>query len=163
MNIFRALFGGRKNQAEDNEKEDKSFDVLKADGEHAFKTQQFNHAAICLTQALGLNPGDWECRDILSQVYVAMGDMPHAYEQLQKMVEANPKNVDIMLRLADVAGIMDNYTAMADACEKALLIDDGNVQTYTLYAKACRGLGDDTNADAMLTKASLLKGENPYI
>ena len=102
---------------------------------------------------------DLECRDYLSQAYIALGDLSQAYEQLQLIADARPDNVAVLLRLADVAYMMENYTAMADVAEKALLVDDNNVQIYYYYAKACRGLGDLTNAIAMLTKALKLKDD----
>ena len=78
-----------------------------------------------------------------------------AYEQLQKLAEAQPDNPKIYVRMADVAYRMDDYGAMADACERALLIDKASPTVHYLYARACIGQGDNVNAVAMLTKAIL--------
>lgn len=152
MNIFKALFGGRSSQAEEK-KEEKNFEVLKYDGVRALKMQQFGYAVQCFLHALELNSTDLECRDYLSQAYIAMGDMEKAYEQLQSISTACPDNVAVLTRLADVAYMMEDYAAMADACAKAIEVDEADPQALYLYAKAYRGLGDVPNAVAMLTKA----------
>lgn len=153
MNFFKKLFGGRKTVVEEKHDEEKNFDVLKYDGVRALKQQQFDYAVKCFSHALELNADDLECRDYLSQAYISLGDLTHAYEQLQKILESRPDNVAVLLRMAEVAYMMENYTAMSESCEKALLLDKDNVHTYFLYAKACQGHGDSTNAVAMLTKA----------
>jgi tetratricopeptide (TPR) repeat protein len=61
--------------------------------------------------------------------------------------------------MANVCYMMENYTAMGEACEKAILIDPNNTEATFLYARACIGHGDTTNAVAMLTKAISLKDD----
>ena len=100
-----------------------------------------------------------ECHDCLADAYIAIGDLRHAYEHLLQIAEACPDNVAVLMRIANVACQMRNYTAMTDACEKALLTDNGNAQVYYLYAKACRAQGDITNAVAMATKAVMLRSD----
>ena len=82
-----------------------------------------------------------------------------AFEQLQKLAEVQPDNQKIFVQMAHVAFMMEDYGAMADSCERALLIDKDNAEVSYLYAKACIGQGDDVNAVAMLTKAILLKDD----
>ena len=82
-----------------------------------------------------------------------MGDLQKAYEQLQILSEAQTDNVAVLLRMADVAYMMEDYIAMTDVCDKALQLDAENVETYFFYARACRGLGDATRAVSMLTEA----------
>ena len=55
--------------------------------------------------------------------------------------------------------MMENYSKMAEVCEKALLLDDKNVMAYYLYAKAYHGQGDLNNATSMLTKAIELRAD----
>ncbi|MGF0097567.1 tetratricopeptide repeat protein, partial [Prevotella sp. SGI.027] len=69
---------------------------------------------------------------------------------------AEPDNLQIYLRMADVAYMMEDYVAMGNACEKAMLVDSENAQVLYRYAKACIGRDDLTNAIAMLTKAIML-------
>lgn len=158
MNIFKALFGGKEETREERKKEEqaRNFDVLKYDGVKALKMRQPAYAVQCFTHALDLKD-DLECRDYLSQALIQNNELLKAYEQLQKLSEAQPDNPRILMRMAEVAYMMEDYNVMADACEKALMIDNENPLTYFFYARACRGQGDDNNAVAMLTKAISLK------
>jgi len=79
--------------------------------------------------------------------------MQQAYAQLQKISEAQTDNIAVLLRMADVAYMMEDYIAMTDVCDKALQLDAENVETYFFYARACRGLGDAPRAVSMLTEA----------
>ena len=154
MNFFKALFGNKSENSEEKKKADKEkdFDILKYDGVKALKTNQFQQAILCLNHALGIQE-DLECRDYLSQALLQNGETLAAYEQLKKLHEAQPDNEDILLRMAQVAFIMENYGAMMSACEKILLIDKENPAVYYLYGRACAGQEDTTNALAMFTKA----------
>lgn len=124
-----------------------------------FVCRQFEYAAKCFVHAIELNADDLECRDYLSQAYISLGDLEHAYEQLQKISEKQSDNIAVLLRMAEVAYMMENYSTMADVCEKALLLDDKNVMAYYLYAKAYHGQGDLNNATSMLTKAIELRAD----
>ena len=156
MNILKALFGGKSEDPEEKKQgeEAKNFDILKFDGVKALHLGQAEHAINCFTNALTYKE-DLETRDYLSQAFLMQNEPLKAYEQLQKLAEAQPDNPKIYMRMADVAYRMDNYGAMADACEKALLTDKTSPTVHYLYARACIGLGDNVNAVAMLTKAIL--------
>ena len=153
MNIFKKLFGGQKTTEEVKQEKEKDFDMVKYDGVRALRMHQFDLAAKFLEHALQLNAEDLECRDYLSQAYISMGDLQKAYEQLQILSEAQTDNVAVLQRMADVAYMMENYTAMSEVCEKALRLDEKNILTYFLYAKACRGQGEYERAVAMLNQA----------
>ena len=157
MNIFKKLFGGQKTTEEVKQEKEKDFDMVKYDGVRALRMHQFDLAAKSLEHALQLNAEDLECRDYLSQAYISMGDLQKAYEQLQILSEAQTDNVAVLLRMADVAYMMENYTAMSEVCDKALHLDTSNLQTYLYYAKACRGLGDPIRAVAVLSLAIKLR------
>lgn len=154
MNLFKALFGSKEEKPEEKQKaeETKNFDVLKYDGVRALHSNQTEYAIRCFTHALQMQD-DLEINDYLSQAYIRMGELPQAYEQLQKMAEAQPDNQQIFIRMAHVAYMMEDYQAMTGACEKALLADDSNAEVMYLYARACAGQDDTANAVAMLTKA----------
>ena len=157
MNIFKKLFGGQKTTEEVKQEKEKDFDMVKYDGVRALRMHQFDLAAKSLEHALQLNAEDLECRDYLSQAYISMGDLQKAYEQLQILSEAQTDNVAVLLRMADVAYMMENYTAMLEVCDKALHLDTSNLQTYLYYAKACRGLGEPIRAVAVLSLAIKLR------
>ena len=161
MNFFKALFGGKIEDTEKTKKEEelKNFDLIKYDGVKALKTGQNEYAIKCFKKAIEIKNTDLEVRDYLAQAYVAANEPLKAFEQLQKLAEAQPDNQKIFVQMAHVAFMMEDYGAMADSCERALLIDKDNAEVSYLYAKACIGQGDDVNAVAMLTKAILLKDD----
>ena len=147
MNIFKALFGSKSKPAEEVKKDvTRDFNVLKYDGVRALRERQFDYAIQCLLRAIDMNGADLECRDYLSQAFIATDNLSQAYEQLQKMAEECPDNIAVLLRMADV-------------CEKAMMLDGDNVQVYFYYAKACCGHGDLTNAVVMLSKALMLNAD----
>lgn len=158
MNFFKALFGGKEETSEEKKREEqaRNFDVLKYDGVKALRMNQWQQAIKCFTHALEIRE-DLECRDYLSQALIQNNELLPAFEQLQKLAEEQPDNEEVFLRMAHVAYMMEDYGAMAQACEKALLIDKDDPQALYLYARACQGQGDQMNAVAMLTKAITLK------
>ena len=161
MGFLKSFFGGKTESPEEKKKEEESkeFDVLKYDGVRTLRSGQYVYAVQCFQHALELQE-DLEVRDYLSQALIHNNEILPAYEQLQKLNEAQPENVDILIRMADVCYMMEDYTVMADACEKAMLIDKDNPQVLFFYARACIGQGDCVNAVAMLTKAISLKKNN---
>ena len=161
MNFFKALFGGKIEDTEKTKKEEelKNFDLIKYDGVKALKTGQNEYAIKCFKKAIEIKNTDLEVRDYLARAYVAANEPLKAFDQLQKLAEVQPDNQKIFVQMAHVAFMMEDYGAMADSCERALLIDKDNAEVSYLYAKACIGQGDDVNAVAMLTKAILLKDD----
>lgn len=160
MNFFQKLFGGKTETPEEKKRDDeaRNFDVLKYDGVRALKSGQTVYAIKCFTHALALRD-DLETHDYLSQAYIHTGELPQAYEELRKLSEAQPDNQQILIRMANVAYMMEDYGAMASACERALLIDKDKPEVSYLYAQASRGQGDDVNAIAMATRAITLNGQ----
>lgn len=161
MNIFKKIFGvsqeNKTQTPEDKAAEDsRNFDILKYDGVKAMKAGRNDYALECFTRALDIKD-DLEINDYMSQAYMAMGDLQNAYRQLEKLAEAHPDNINIFLRMAHVAYMMEDYVVMGANCEKALLIDKDSVEALYLYAQSCDGTGDTSNAVAMLTKAISLK------
>lgn len=146
----------RKSLKKRKKRRGKNFDVLKYDGVRALRAGQAEYAIRCFTHALQMQD-DLEIHDYMSQAYIRTGELTKAYEQLQKLAEAQPDNQQIFIRMANVAYMMEDYGAMAGACEKAMLIDDKTPEVMYLYARACIGQDDVTNAVAMLTKAISLK------
>lgn len=154
MNFLKALFGGKDENPEEKRQaeEAKNFEILKYDGVKALKIRQWQQAIRCLNHALSIRE-DLECRDYLSQALIQDNQLTAAYEELQKLHEAEPDNQEILQRMANVAFVMEDYGAMASSCEKALLISKDNPEIYYLYGRACMGQEDLTNAIAMFTKA----------
>ena len=160
MGLFKALFGGKQADTEEKKKNDEArdFDMYKFDGVKASKMGQFEYAVKCFKAALNIKD-DLEVRDYLAHALIHNNELLPAYEQLQKLHEAQPENVEILVQMANVTYMMEDYVAMGHACEKALLIDNGDARVHCLYAKACLGQNDLINAIAMLTKAIVLRAD----
>ena len=157
MNFLKALFGGKQESPEEKRQneEARQFDTLKYDGVRALKSGEFDYAAKCFRHALSLKD-DLESRDYLSQALIAAGNLLEAYDELRILSEAQPHNQAILLRMANVAFMMEDYGALSSACEKAMLIDDTNPEVMYLYGRGCMGQDDDVNAVAMFTRAITL-------
>lgn len=157
MGFFKRLFGvstenNEKSEEDKKIQEAKNFDILKYDGVKAMRMQRTDYAVECFLHALNLKD-DLEIRDYLSQCYISQGELALAYRHLEKIAEAQSDNIAVLLRMANVAFMMEDYVVMGQVCEKALLIDKDSSDALYLYAKACRGTDDSANAIAMLTKA----------
>ena len=157
MNIFKALFGGKVETAEEKKASDaeRSFDMFKYDGVKALKMGQTEFAVQCFEKALDLKD-DLEVHDYLSQAFINSDRLPAAMEQLRILADAEPNNAAICIRMARVAYMTEDYDAMHDACEKAIAIDDSNPLAYYLSAQAYCGKRDMINGIAMLTKSIML-------
>lgn len=154
MNFFQKLFGSKaENPEEEREKEkEKNFDVLKYDGVRALHSGQFDYAIKCFKSALEIND-DLEIHDYLSRALIYNNELLPAYKELEILYKAEPDNQDILIRMANVAFMTEDYDTMAADCEKAMKISDDNPLVYYFYARAKRGQGDYVNALAMVTKA----------
>lgn len=171
MGFFKRLFGGKEETpAEKENKTEKDFDVLKYDGVRALRQGQLAYAIECFNAALQLkgfgtetdetekeeSQEILEVRDYLSQALIHNGELLPAYEQLRKLSETQPENKQIFVRMAEVAYMMEDYGAMANACEKGMLVDRDDAHLLYLYSEACLGQGDMINTIAMLTRSIML-------
>ncbi|GAB6982220.1 hypothetical protein [Prevotella dentasini] len=160
MNFFQKLFGGKEETAAEAEphSETHDFEVLKYDGIRAMKMGQAEYAVKCFLHALQIQD-DLEVHDGLATAYLHTEELAKCYDELLVLAKAQPDNQKIFIRMANVAYMMDDYNAMTEACEKALLIDGDVPEVSYLYALACRGQADEVNAVAMATRAIRLNGE----
>lgn len=162
MNFLKKLFGTTPETPAEETKEQlaRHFDVLKFDGVAALRQHAFDYAIKCFNHALELQD-DAETRDYLAQALIMSDDLPAAFAQLEKLSEIEPGNLKILLRMADVAYMMEDYDAMTDVCERANALDSEDVMVNYLYAKARIGKDDFGNAIALLSKAVALSAEEP--
>ena len=177
MGFFKRIFDGKQKATpeEIDNKENKEFQVLKFDGVRALRQGQVAYSIQCLQNALQVKGVSLsadseseaketleilEVRDYLSQALIHHGELRPAYEQLQKLAEAQPDNKLIFVRMAQVAYMMEDYVAMSNVCEKGMIIDKDDAHLLYLYAEACLGNGDLINTIAMLTKSILLSEED---
>ena len=157
MGFFKTLFGGKEESPEEKKarEEAHSFDVLQTDGVRALHTGRFDYAVKCFSKALEIQD-NLETHDYLSQAFIQNDQLQEGFDQLALLAKAQPDNINILASMAKVAYLMENYTLMADCCEKAMLIDKDNAEIMFLYARAARGQHDTVNALAMYTKTLML-------
>lgn len=157
MGFLKSLFLGKDESPEEKKKRDdeRDFDVLKTDGARALRMGQGEAAVRCFTKALEIKE-DLEVRDYLSQALIRCDRLTEAREQLQILAQAQPDNVHILIMMARVDYMREDYNAMADMCEKAMLLDPDNAEVMFLYARAVKGQNDMVNAVAMFTKSIML-------
>lgn len=163
MSFWNRLFGSAEKTSEEERKErqERDFNALKYDGVAAMRQNALEYAIRCFVYALELRD-DGETRDYLAHTLIRYGNLPEAYRQLEYLAEMEPSNVAILLRMADVAYMMEDYDAMGEACEKANEVDSENVMVNYSYARACVGKADYVNAIALLSKAINLSKEEPF-
>lgn len=153
MGLFSSLFGGKKTEESQQEKQEKkNFDILKYDGIRARNMHQYAYAIKCLEQAIALRE-DIEAMECLATAYIASNDLDAAAKTYARMTEVEPENVKASLSLANVYFMLEKYEEMNEACNKAIAIDEKNQYAYYLAAKAQRGLRNDLQAIVMLSKA----------
>ena len=158
MGFWNVLFGGKEltPEEEKQEQQEKNFDLLKYDGVKAMKMGQTEYAVRCFEEALKLK-NDLETHDYLSQALIRQGELAEALNELELLAAAEPENVQIQIRVAQVAYMTEDYERMIAACEQALQTDADNTQVHFLYAQAYQGQGNTVGAIAMLTKAIALQ------
>lgn len=154
MGFFKALFSGKEEDTKSQkEVEDaKNFDVLKYDGVRALRINQNDYAVKCFTHALDIQD-DLEVRDYLSQAYIRIGEFDSACRQLKFLAERQPDNLQLLIRLASVDYMMEDYDAMLEVCGKAIQLDENNAETLFYFAKAYIGKDNLNEAIAALSKA----------
>ena len=154
MGFFKSLFGGQQDSPEEQkqEKDARDFDVLKFDGVKAMRINQMEHAVRCFETALTMKE-DLEVRDYLSQALIQNNQLSEALGQLDILSRSEPDNTDILLRMANVCFLQEDYDHMSDVCRQILQHDDSMPLALMMMARAQNGLGNIDEAVAALTKA----------
>ena len=114
MGFWNALFGGTDQSPEEEKKEQeaKNFDLLKYDGVKAMKMGQTDYSIRCFREALKLKD-DLETHDYLSLALLRQGELDDALKELQTLSDAEPQNLNILLRMAQVAHMKEDYDKMS--------------------------------------------------
>lgn len=152
------MFGGDDESPTEERQQDKTFDLLKYDGVKAMKIGRADYAVRCFQEALKLRD-DPETHDYLSQVYLRLGELEGARAELQVLADAEPGNVAIMIRMAQVEFMREDYSAMETACQLAMNIDEHLPQPYVLAAQASVGQRNLKKAMERLDKAIALRDD----
>ena len=153
MGFFKSLFGGQTESPEEQQKEKEAhdFEVLKFDGIKALRINQMPHAIRCFEAALDIKD-DLEVHDYLSQAFIHTNQLDEAQQHLSILLRAEPDNIGILLRMANVSFMQEDYDAMAEMCQQTLALDDNLPAALMLLARAHIGQQRTDDAVAALTK-----------
>ena len=154
MGFLKMLFGSKPETTEEQkeQKAEHDFNVLKYDGMRALKIHDVQQALRCLTAALELKD-DLEVHDCLSQALILDNQLEPAMEELQLLAKAEPENVHIQMRMANVCYLMEDYDQMAVATARVLELDAQNIYAMQAAARAQIGLNKPEEAIEWLSKA----------
>ena len=154
MNILKALFGNADIDPEEEkkQKEEREWEALKFDGARALKTGQLEIALSCLQEALQRRD-DLETRDYLARTLLRMGRLTEAMEHYQRLIEAEPENTELLLQMAHVCYMEEDYAQMAQWAQRAIDIDGQLATAHYMLAQASIGQGDKVSGIARLTQA----------
>ena len=155
MGIFSSLFGGNK-KTEDNK--ERNFDILKYDGIRAMRIGKLTYALKCFEEATAIQE-DLETMNHQATCYIRVNHMDDARQLMTRMTEIAPDKPVVFQSLASLCYMQEDYTAMNDACQKALALCDQDPATFFLAAKAALGMNNGIQTIAMLTKAIMLNEE----
>lgn len=160
MGFWKQLFGGQELTPEEEQqnKKDKNFDLLKYDGVKAMKMGKAAYAVRCFTEALKLKP-DMEINDYLSQVYIRSGELDEAMQQLDILNAAHPDQIQILIRMAQVAFMMEDYERMDQVCNRARQVDGHSADACYLGAQARLGRQQTDSALELLSRAIALRDD----
>lgn len=163
MGFFKTLFTG-KEETEEEKQEQKvknQFDVFKYDGIQAQRIGQIDYALECYKRALDLQD-DPETRMIYANALMSKDNLEAAAEQLEKVREATPQDINVLLTLAELYFQMEQYEPMEALCNEALQVDDTIAATHYLMAKMYKAKKDVINAVAQCTLAISKQQDQPY-
>lgn len=152
MGLFKKLFLGGNDESGEEKQEEKNFEVLKHDGIAALNQQHNEYAVKCFRKALELKD-DLEIHEYLSMALIGNNELQPALEELDIVSKARPEDIDVLLRMAQVAFMLEDYNTMDEICERAQAIGPDDPRVSYLRARACVGQGQFINAIALLTKA----------
>lgn len=160
MGFFKQLFGSNSEPTEQDkqQQEQQRFDMFKYDGVRALRTNQVDFAIKCFNEALKLHD-DLEIHDYLSQALLRQDDLQGAVNELELLRQAQPDNIEILIRMARIAYMMEDYEKMKEVTDDALKRDAEDVRALYENARALKGLGDVTQSIAVLTQCITICGK----
>ena len=160
MGFLKSLFSGKVETAEEQKQNEdqRKFDILKFDGVKALKMHQMEQAERCFTAALEIK-NDLETHDYLSQVFIQSGQLELAMQELNLLQRNEPDNQQLLMRMVQVAYMMENYPLMEQLCQQATAIEGSSDMFYYMHARAKQGMNQPEEA-LNLVEQALSKNEN---
>lgn len=160
MGFWKALFGGTEETPEQQEagRKQRNFELLKYDGVKAAKMGQLDYAVKCYREALKLND-DPEVHDYLAQALVRLSQFEEALAELQILAGQAPDNQNVLMQMAHVAYLMEDYDRMAELCQQLQTMAPESAAACYLGAQAALGHHQPAEAVSLLTRAIGLRDD----
>ncbi|MCH5301808.1 MAG: tetratricopeptide repeat protein [Prevotella sp.] len=160
MGFWKALFGGTEETPEQQEagRKQRNFELLKYDGVKAAKMGQLDYAVKCYREALKLND-DPEVHDYLAQALVRLSQFEEALAELQILAGQAPDNQNVLMQMAHVAYLMEDYDRMAELCQQLQAMAPESAAACYLGAQAALGHHQPAEAVSLLTRAIGLRDD----
>ncbi|WP_265596150.1 tetratricopeptide repeat protein [Verrucomicrobium sp. BvORR106] len=121
-----------------------------------FNSREFAKAEADFSAVLELMPGNWEVRQIRSQVYMILGQTDKALSDVNALVAGDPTRAEGYYRRAHVLGQINDHKAAEAACTKALECDPNFAPALASRGASRFQLGDMDGAQADLDAAEKL-------
>lgn len=154
MSFLKKLFGSTPAPAETEaaRSEERDFNTLRDDGVRAMQAGELPFAVRCFEHALALRPDDLPTLGYQAEAFLRMQEYEKALPHLTRLAEAEPRNVEVRLLLAQAQGRLNRWTE--EATTAAALRTDYPDEPRAAYfgAEAARGQGDVFTAIALLTQ-----------
>ena len=160
MGFWKALFGGTEETPEQQEagRKQRNFELLKYDGVKAAKMGQLDYAVKCYREALKLND-DPEVHDYLAQALVRLSQFEEALAELQILAGQAPDNQNVLMQMAHVTYLMEDYDRMAELCQQLQTMAPESAAACYLGAQAALGHHQPAEAVSLLTRAIGLRDD----
>ena len=154
MGFFKTLFTGKSDSPQETKQKnnDRNFDILKYDGIRALKIGKTSYAIRCFREALNIK-SDIETISHLATALIQTNETEEACQVLNKGIETDPSQIKLLLQLAQVNELQQNFNLMDENCTKALALDRQNATVLYWAGKAKHAIHDDFQSIAFLTQA----------
>ncbi len=121
--------------------------------QYYLKTNLLDSAYYDAYMALKFDSANPERYIFLADLFFMQAQFENSEEILEKAYSKAPKNVDVIMKLAEIQLYYKRYTEMNDFLNKALDIDNRNPQAFFMKGYAYKEQGDTMNAIRNYNKA----------
>lgn len=113
-----------------------------------------------INKALQIDPQNTKYTITLGDIYFTMGHIENCRKALVSAQDNDPKNVEPILKLAELDLILKDYEKMNMYLNKVLELDNTNSQAYFMRGVALKEQGDSSGALKQLHQSTMYDPEN---
>lgn len=128
-------------------------DLYQQRADYYIKQRNFDSAYYDVSAALRFDSLNPERYIALADLFFMQGLFENSEEVLEKAYSKSPKNINVMMKIAEMQLYYKRYSEMNDFISQSLLIDSRNPQAYYMMGYALKEQGDTLNAIRNFNKA----------